>query len=313
MSRKLPPLNALRAFEAAARTGSFKLAAEELNVSQSAISHQVKHLEEYLQTALFHRRTRAVELTPAGEKFFPFLQEAFDHMAEGTRMLSRLDRDDVLTVQTYSTFAVRWLMLRLNKFEAKHPEITVRLTTSQWNVDFAEQDTDLAIMIGEPEACKIRYDYLLSPRMFPVCSPALLRNEETLKSPAELANQTIIQVYPSADDWRSWLAATGTEGIDPDSGISFDSYDHALKMAVRGLGVALAMQPYVGEDLSAGLLVNPFPELEVPVVGRWYLIYPESRARIRKIRQFREWLIGEVKRDPDLVHLVDPAMEHVDT
>jgi LysR family transcriptional regulator, glycine cleavage system transcriptional activator len=188
----------------------------------------------------------------------------------------------------------------------------VRLTTSQWNVDFAEQDTDLAIMIGEPEACKIRYDYLLSPRMFPVCSPALLRNEETLKSPAELANQTIIQVYPSADDWRSWLAATGTEGIDPDSGISFDSYDHALKMAVRGLGVALAMQPYVGEDLSAGLLVNPFPELEVPVVGRWYLIYPESRARIRKIRQFREWLIGEVKQDPDLVHLVDPAMEHVD-
>lgn len=311
MSRKLPPLNALRAFEAAARTSSFKLAAEELNVSQSAISHQVKHLEEYLQTALFHRRTRAVVLTPAGEKFFPFLREAFDHMSEGTRMLSRIDRDNVLTVQTYSTFAVRWLMLRLPKFQAKHSEITVRLTTSQWNVDFAEQDTDLAIMIGKPQASKLRYDYLFSPRIFPVCSPALVRNAETLKAPADLANQTILQVYPSADDWRNWLAATGIEGVDPDSGTSFDSYDHALKMAVRGLGVALAMQPYVGEDLSAGLLVNPFPELEVPAVGQWYLVYPESRTRIRKIRQFREWLIREIKQDPDLAPLVDPAKEHV--
>ncbi|TNE33065.1 MAG: transcriptional regulator GcvA [Alphaproteobacteria bacterium] len=305
MSRKLPPLNALRAFEAAARCCSFKLAAEELNVSQSAISHQVKHLEDYLQTTLFHRRTRAVELTPAGQKFFPFLQEAFDHMAEGTRLLARLDRDDVLTIQTYSTFAVRWLMLRLAKFEEKHADITVRLTTSQWNVDFSEQDTDVAIMIGEPQDGKINFDYLFSPRMFPVCSPALLEQAGGLGSPADLANRTILQVYPSEDDWKNWLAATGTEGIDPNSGTSFDSYDHALKMAVRGLGVALAMQPYVGEDLSAGLLVSAFPELEVPAPGKWYLVYPESRGRIRKIRQFREWLLGEIRDDPDLAPLIE--------
>lgn len=310
MSRKLPPLNALRAFEAAARNCSFKLAAEELNVSQSAISHQVKHLEDYLQATLFHRRTRAVELTPAGERFFPFLQEAFDHMAEGTRLLARMDRDDVLTIQTYSTFAVRWLMLRLARFEEKHPEITVRLTTSQWNVDFSEQDTDIAIMIGEPQDGKIKFDYLFSPRMFPVCSPALPKSVGRLDSPADLASHTILQVYPSEDDWKNWLAATGTEGVDPNSGTSFDSYDHALKMAVRGLGVALAMQPYVGEDLSAGLLVSAFPDLEVPAPGKWYLVYPESRGRIRKIRQFREWLLREIQDDPDLAPLIETAPAH---
>lgn len=305
MSRKLPPLNALRAFEAAARTGSFKQAADELNVSQSAISHQIKHLEEYLITALFFRRTRAIELTPAGERFFPFLQEAFDQMAEGARLVSQMDRDNILTLQTYSTFAVRWLMLRLGRFQQRYPDITLRLTTSQWNVDFNEQDTDLAIMIGVPETEKIHYDYLFTPRMFPVCSPGLLRGGNPLETPADLANHTILQVYPSKDDWFVWLDACDVEGVDPNSGLSFDSYDHALRMAVRGHGVALAMQPYVGEDFAAGLLTNPFPDLEIKAPSKWFLTYPESRSKIAKIRRFRDWLLEEIAGDPDLAPLID--------
>jgi LysR family glycine cleavage system transcriptional activator len=300
MSRQMPPLTALRAFEAAARTGSFKYAAEELNVSQSAISHQIKNLEEILATNLFHRRTRSVELTAAGESLFPFLQEAFDHIAEGARVLMRLQRDDVLTIQTYSTLAVRWLMLRLERFNNKYPEIQVRLTTSQWDVDFTEQDTDLAIMIGNPEPGRIQYDYLFSSQLFPVCSPTLLAKSNLLGNPSALSQQTILQVYPSEKDWTTWLTAAGQDKVDPGSGLSFDSYDHALKMAVRGLGVALAMHPYVSEDLTAGLLVNPFPGMEIPTEGDWYLVYPESRGRLRKIKLFRQWLVEEIEADPDI-------------
>lgn len=304
MSRKLPPLNALRAFEAAARNLSFKAAAVELNVTQSAVSHQVKHLENTMGINLFYRHTRSVELTSAGEKLVPYLQDAFDHIAEGTRLVSGIQGDVVLTIQTYSTFAVRWLMLRLQEFQKRYPDISVRLTASQFDVDFSKQDADLAIMIGHAEVGRIRYEYLFSPRLFPVCSPALVNSNSGLKRPSDLQNQTILQVYPSERDWQTWLSASGVQGVDPSSGQSFDSYDHALKMAVRGLGVALAMYPYVSEDFAAGLLVNPFPEFEVPADGHWYLAFPETRAYIGKIKLFKQWLIEEIHNDPDLRPLV---------
>ncbi|MEM8936291.1 MAG: transcriptional regulator GcvA [Pseudomonadota bacterium] len=308
MTRKLPPLNALRSFEAAARLGSFKEAAGELNVSQSAVSHQIKLLEEVLGVDLFLRRPRSVELTAAGKSYHPTISQAFDHVAEGTRMLLRSQGDDVLTVQTYSTFAVRWLVPRLETFHRENPTLQVRLITSQWDVDFAQQDVDLAVMIGNSNRENLHYDYLFSPKLFPVCSPALLTGGDKLSAPRDLANHTILQVYPSENDWSLWLERAGVQDVNPNSGLSFDSYDHALKTALRGIGVALAMHPYVSEDFAAGLLINPFPDHEYAAPGDWYLVYPETRLRQRKIKKFRDWLRREIESDPDLRQLRSQAI-----
>lgn len=299
--QKLPPLNALRSFEAAARLGSFKKAAEELSVSQSAISHQIKLLEDVLGIDLFVRRPRKVELTESGEAYRDSVSDAFEKLIEGTRALLRSESDNTLNIQTYSTLAVRWLVPKLSNFNRKHPELEVRLITSQWDVDFARQDVDLAIIIGLSENKNLQHDYLFSPMLFPVCSPSLLAKGKPLSAPQDLLHQPILQVYPSADDWRVWLESAGVEGVDPNSGLSFDSYDHALKTAVRGIGVAMAMHPYVSEDLSAGLLINLFPDCAIPAPGDWNVVYPVSRNRVRKIRQFSAWLQEEIESDSELL------------
>ena len=300
MVQKLPPLNALRSFEAAARLGSFKKAAEELNVSQSAISHQIKHLEDVLGLALFVRRPRRVELTEAGQTYREAVSEAFEKLIEGTRLLLRSEGDDVLTIQTYSTFAIRWLVPKLDSFYRKHPDIEVRLITSQWDVDFVRGDIDLAIVIGESDNKNLHYEYLFSPLLFPVCSPSLLSKDVQLKQPQDLAEHTILQVYPSEEDWALWLKKTGVEGVDPNSGLSFDSYDHALKTAVRGLGVALAMHPYVSEDLSSGSLIHLFPDQVIEAPGNWNLVYPASRSEVSKIAHFTTWVREEIENDSEL-------------
>lgn len=301
--RSIPPLNALRAFEAAARTESFKAAALELHVSQSAISHQIRHLEEVLTTKLFNRSTRAAELTEAGRAYLPFLQRAFDSISDGTRLLTRVTREDVLTIRMYSTFAVRWLIPRLHRFQGRYPELKVGVTTSQLDPIFPDQDIDLGIMIGRPSEAHVHYQYLFSPTMFPVCSPKLLSGRNRIKRPDDLSRFTMLQVYPSAGDWAAWLAATGAKGIDPDGGLRFDSYDHALRMAARGMGVSLAMQPYVDEDLAAGLLIAPLPRHTVPAPGNWYLVYPIEHRKLPKTMAFQSWLLEEISGDESLALL----------
>jgi LysR family glycine cleavage system transcriptional activator len=304
--RSIPPLNALRAFEAAARTGSFKEAAIELHVSQSAVSHQIKHLEKVLGVKLFDRGSRAVVLTASGRTYLPFLQQAFDSISDGTRLLTRANREDVLTIRMYSSFAVRWLISRLNRFQDLHSDLQVRLMTSQLDPVFPDQDIDLAVIIGHPVPGRVHYEYLFSPTMFPVCSPKLLTAHKPIKRPSDLAAFTILQVYPSAGDWPAWLKASGAKGIDPDAGLRFDSYDHALRMAARGMGVALAMQPYVSEDLAAGLLTAPLPRHTVPALGNWYLAYMADHRKLRKIAAFEAWLLSEIDADESLAALRRP-------
>ncbi len=301
--RSIPPLNALRAFEAAGRMGSFKQAALELHVSQSAVSHQIKHLEKVMGVNLFDRATRAVVLTDAGRTYLPFLQQAFDSISDGTRLLTRVTREDILTVRLYSTFAVRWLVSRLDRFQDRHPDLQVRLITSQLDTAFPDQDIDLAIMIGRPTQGRVHYEYLFSPTMFPVCSPKLMTARKRLHRPNDLVGFTILQVYPSAGDWTAWLEETSTKGVDPDAGLRFDSYDHALRMAARGMGVALAMQPYVSEDLAAGLLVAPLPQHTVRAPGDWYLAYMAEHKKLRKISAFQAWLLEEINADESLAGL----------
>lgn len=267
MRKKIPPLTALRSFEAAARHCSFRDAAEELCVSHSAISHQIKQLENHLGVELFVRRSRAVELTHPGRVYYPILREAFERIAEGTELLMAPQAPGILTIQLYSTFAIRWLIPRLPKFSNANPDIQVRLNTSQADVDFQQADVDLCVMIGSQSSANLHYDYLFDTLMYPVGSPALLSGDRPLDSPADLANHTILQVYPSRKDWYTWLDGAGVQGVDPESGLQFDSYDLALSTATQGMGIALGMQPYLSRDLKGGLLVELFPGQRVKADG----------------------------------------------
>ncbi len=301
MRKRLPPLNALRTFEAAARNGSFKHAAEELCVSHSAISHQIKQLERHLGVELFSRKSRTVELTKAGRAYYPVLRGAFDRIAEGTERIFKPNEAGILTVQAYSTFAIRWLIPRLPGFRALHPDIRVRLHTSQWDVDFEHDDVDVCVMIGNRTRDDLHYDYLFSSQVFPVCSPAFLDAQPALEKPEDLAAQTILQVYPSERDWWVWMEENNVQGVDPDSGLQFDSYDMALNTAMQGLGVALGMEPFVNRDLDAGLLVELFPDVRVYTRGDWFLACRKERTETDKVVSFRAWLLQEIHRDPAML------------
>jgi LysR family glycine cleavage system transcriptional activator len=303
-------LNALKSFEAAARLGSFRDASEELNVSQSAVSHQIKNLERSLGLALFIRTARSVELTAAGKAYFPVVKDAFDRIHEGTRMLLSPHDKNILTIQIYSTFTVRWLMSRLQKFQDQYPDIQVRVNTAQMNVDFSQQGIDLGIIIGQRRHDDIHYEYMFSPRLMVVCSPKYLekctKDGPSLSAPADLSAHPILQVYPSEKDWQIWLGENNVKNVDPDTGLRFDSYDHALKMAARGQGIALAMQPYVTEDFELGKLVDIFPDNHVRTIGHWYLVYPKERHSVEKIQTFRNWLQNEIRADPEIMPLIEP-------
>lgn len=300
MSRKLPPLNSIKAFEAAARLRSFRAAAESLRVSHSAVSHQIKNLERFLDQDLFVRHARSVELTSAGHDYFLVVRDALDKIEQGTKKFLRPSQKDILTVQTYSTIAIRWLVPKLAEFTKLHPDLEVRLTTTQENPNFGSQRFDVAVMIGRPDEPGIASEYLFTPLMSPVCAPTLLSGEEPLTEPADLVNHDILQVHPSERDWRVWLKRYSVAEIDLSAGMNFDSYDHALKMAARGLGVALGMQPYVAEDLETGLLVQPFPECSERAPFSWYIAHQDSRRVSRKVSRFRDWLIDQIGDDPNL-------------
>lgn len=297
MTRRLPPLNALRSFEAAARHGGFAAAADELCVSHSAISHQVKKLEQYLGVELFSREGKGVNLTTAGSEYYPAVRAAFDRMADATELVVAPHAPGIVTLQVYSTFAIRWLIPRLPEFQARYPEIRVRLHTSQSDVNFEHEDVDLCVMIGQPTHVELHYDYLFSSRIFPVCSPALLNGPIPLEHPQDLVNHNIIQVYPSRRDWQTWLQKMQVSGVNPNAGQQFDSYDLAWNTAIQGLGVALGMEPFVNRDIEAGLLVEIFPGETVRPEGGWYLACRKEKLDQKSIRQFRDWLITEVNRD----------------
>ena len=300
MRSPIPPLNALRTFDAAGQTGSFKHAARLLNVTPSAVSHQIKFLEDYLGVFLFVRSARGNALSPAGKAFHRHIHAAFREIEQGLGTLQRQSRPDDLTIQTYSTIAVRWLMPRIQDFQKRHPRLVIRLVTSQQDADFADDACDVALVIGRPAGARLRSSYVFTPRIFPVCTPQIAAS---LRSIDDLAHQTILQVYPSKDDWRAWLNHHGVSGVNPDDGLRFDSYDHALRMAARGHGVALAMQPYTDEDFAAGVLVRPFPDHDVRHGLGWHVVSAETRADTPHVRAFCKWVIGQVEADPALAPL----------
>ena len=298
MYRRDLQLNALRAFEAAGRHLSFTRAAEELSVTHAAISHHVKALEDALGTALFERRHRRVALTEAGQVLLPVLSESLDRVAETLDGLGPGPR--ALTVTLTPSFASRWLIPRLGRFRAKYPEIDVRLAPSLRFVDLAREDCDMAVRCGDGDWPDLVVEPLLAIAMTPVCSPALAAGPAPLRTPADLAQHTLIHADVGeariGDEWRMWLDGAGAAGIDPSHGLSLHDPAMALQAALDGLGVAIGYTVLAAADLAAGRLVAPFATT-VDHDFAYYVIYPKTATTPPNIAAFRDWIVSEAAGD----------------
>lgn len=295
MSRKIPPLNALRAFEAAARLRSVSKAADELSVTQGAVSHQVKTLEDWAQIDLVRREGRGIALTEAGERYAALLGPALDQIDLATRRLLASDpKKGWLTVSTMPSFASKFLVPRLSAFRTRHPEIDVWLST-WWNLSddpdlsaFTDSDVDLAILYGHGDWEGVTAIPILEEELFPVCSPAYLA-QHPMAAPSALAGATLLH-DEMRQDWRLWLKAAGAEGVDPDRGPGFDDSALLIQAAIAGMGVALGRSALVKADLEAGLLVAPFAT-KLPADMSYYLVSRPGTENLPKIKAFRDWLL----------------------
>jgi LysR family transcriptional regulator, glycine cleavage system transcriptional activator len=296
MARPLPPLNALKAFEAAGRHLSFTKAAAELNVTPAAIGHQVKALEERLGVSLFHRQTRALRLTAAGQAALPTLSQGFDKLAQGVEQMRAHGESGLLTISVSPSFGAMWLVPRLEKFRIRHPEIEIRIDGTDRRVDVARGDADVAIRYGPGGYDGMRVDRLFGQINTPVCSPALLRGEPPLNQPDDLRDHTLLHIdWKDAEaSWRMWLLAAGLDDIDPTRGPRYTMETMAVQAALDGQGVALVGDMLVTNELAAGRLVRPFdPSFSTPLSFSYYLLSAKDHGQQPRIAAFRDWLLEE--------------------
>jgi LysR family glycine cleavage system transcriptional activator len=283
--RRLPYLNGIRAFEAAARRGSFAGAAAELNVTPAAVSRMVRLLEDRLGVALFRRTANRLASTPAGRTYQLGLTQMFDALASLTDQISAQADSRVLTVGVGPTFAIRWLIPRLAAFRRAAPDIDVRITTGGIAAPFAE-DWTCGVRLGDGSWPGLTADRLFQADLLPVCAPQVARR---LAGPDRLRGAVLLRVAHAPEDWPSWMRAAGLARVQA-RGPVFDYYGQALQAAADGLGVAMGIRPYIDDDLKAGRLVAPFA-LSVPKGGSWYLIYREARREEPAFAAFRRWIL----------------------
>jgi LysR family glycine cleavage system transcriptional activator len=305
----LPSLNALRAFEAAARHESFTKAAEDLCVTQGAVSHQVKALEAELGVSLFHRERQRLAITEAGRFYLEVVRDAFDRVALGTERLLYRHAAGVLTVSVSPNFATKWLVHRLGRFAEAHPEIDLRVSASLADVDFAREDVDLAIRHGEGNWPSLDLTRLCTEQLFPVCSPKLLEGPDALREPADLRRHTLLHLdsrhLESRKDWMKWLNAAGVTDADVEHGPIFNQASMGIDAAVNGQGVALARTALAAWDLIGGRLIEPF-RLRLPLSYAYWIACPKATAELPKIVAFRRWLLAEAAEDERKLRLLVP-------
>jgi LysR family transcriptional regulator, glycine cleavage system transcriptional activator len=295
MARHLPSLNALKAFEAAARHESFTRAAGDLNVTQGAISHQVKALEEELGLRLFRRERQRLIITEAGKAYLETVRDAFDRLAAGTERLMQRQKSGILTVTTSPNFAAKWLVHRLGRFAEVNPGTDLRIGATVQHVDFTREDVDVAIRHGDGRWPGLHVTRLCVEELFAVCSPKLLKGRGALRSPADLARHTLLHIDDPLD-WAKWLDAAGVSGIDLSRGPVFSQRSMAIDAAIDGQGVALARTALCAWDVLAGRLARPFDfALKVPYA--YWIVCPKSNADLPKIAAFRDWLLAEAADD----------------
>jgi LysR family glycine cleavage system transcriptional activator len=297
-SRRLPPLNALRAFEAAGRLESLTAAAEELSVTPAAVGHQVRALEDFFEQALFERRYRAIALTEKGQLLLGGLTDGFDMLAETVDAFTALEQRRPLMITCCNSFASRWLVPRLDEFHHRYPDIDVRLDATQRLIDLRRDEFDLGIRFGPGHWEGLEADFLLDEEFIPVASPGLLAAKPVDK-PADLANHTLLHrdepLEPAPLDWAMWLQAAEVDGVDPERGLRYSMESMAIQAAVDGHGIALVSNVLAESDIEAGRLVRLFdiglrPELDLA----YYLAYAPNRLRHPRVAAFRDWLLEAV-------------------
>ena len=289
---RLPPLNALRAFEAAARHLSFTHAAEELCVSQGAISRHIQLLEGSLGVMLFERRHRQVVLTAQGEIYRAAIRGAFEAIDEATSRIRPEAQSNTLKIRLLPTFAMRWLVPRLARFSAETPGITVRINTAHDPGDFDRDDMEAAVEYGDASRHGLVVERLFGELLVPVCSPDLANGQPPPRHPRELGHHVLLHSLHRPDFWRQWLERAGVDRVAVDSGLRFENSGLCYQAAVDGLGIAIAHVAFVREDLARGRLVIPF-HLPMRNEAGYYLVYPKSKLRQPTLRAFREFILRE--------------------
>jgi LysR family transcriptional regulator, glycine cleavage system transcriptional activator len=292
-------LRALTAFEAAARLGSFRAAAGEMGITRSAVSHQVKLLEDRLGLPLFRRDARHAELTTAGQTYYPTIRDAFDQIEAHTRAVRPAVVNNELTIQVYVTVALKWLIPRLHDFERRFPDMKVRLSTSYFDWDFDERNVDVGLVLARNKSPGHYYSPLFQSMLVPVCAPALLKGDKPLRTPEDLRHHKLIDVYTAEEDWQLWLDAANVKAVKPANRLSVDSYILAQEAAIEGRGVAMTIGPFATEEIKLGRLVQPFP-LRVPHRHQWYFACTTENRNKPKIKRFEDWLMKQVAADPAL-------------
>jgi LysR family glycine cleavage system transcriptional activator len=294
MAERLPPLIAVRYFEAAARQLSFTKAAQELHVTHSAISHQIKALEEWLGVPLFRRLNRSIVLTEAGQAYVRPVREALEKLGDASRALKSREQSGTLTVSVMPSFAAKFLVPRLGGFRHAHPEIDVRISASERLVDFAREDVDVAVRYGRGNWPGVRIDRLVRENLIAVCSPRLRRGPVPLKTPADLLKHTLMHDTDWPESmWARWLAAAGVKVQQLKPALSFNYSNLMIQAAIDGLGVALSEEALVRDDLATGRLIKPF-DVDMPSEYAHYVVSPEATADRPKVAAFRNWLLTEM-------------------
>jgi LysR family glycine cleavage system transcriptional activator len=314
MPTPLPPLTALRAFEAAARHLSLKKAAHELNVTPAAISHQIQQLEDFLGVRLFRRLHRGIEITEVAHIFIPKLQEGFDCLREAVDQVRDFHGADVLTIVASPSFASYWLMPRLHHFVSEHPHIDVRVSTRmrqfsrmpRWQMGDVQSvmewvdEVDVVVVFGHGDYPGARVDKLLSLSITPLCSPALTEGDSPLRTPEDLRHHKLLHddrgvLYQGRAYWDIWLSRAGVSGIDTRQGAHFTHAILALEAAAAKLGVVVSTKVLAATDLATGRLVAPFA-LEVPLESSYYVVRNETAAKRQVVMAFTEWLLAQARQ-----------------
>jgi LysR family glycine cleavage system transcriptional activator len=295
MLRRLPPLNAIKAFEAAARHESFTRAAEELCVTQGAVSHQVKGLEAELGIKLFNRERQRLIITDAGRDYLAVVRDALDRIAVGTERLLQRQTAGALTVSTSPDFAAKWLVHRLGRFAEVHPEIDLRISATMHHVDFAREDVDLAVRHGDGNWPGLDVVRLCSEELFPVCSPTVLSGRQRMNKPADLLKFPLLHL-DDRKNWARWLEAAGVADPDVLHGPVLNRASMAIDAAVDGQGVALARTTLAAWDLINGRLARPFP-ITLRLSKMYWVVCPKATSTLPKITTFRNWLLAEAADD----------------
>ncbi|ANG64329.1 LysR family transcriptional regulator [Marinobacterium aestuarii] len=296
--RRLPPLKALRAFEAAGRHESLKQAADELHVTTGAVSQQVKLLEEFLGVDLFKRLNKSVRLTEAGRAALPLIESGFELLNQAVTRAQEFGNQNLITISVAPSFGAKWLLPRLELFRKAHPDIDLRVDASTRLVDFSYEDVDLAIRYGPPKERGMHLEALTDEIVFPVCSPRLLERGKVFRQPQDLAGQTLLHFEGRADDrefpgWGHWLGAAGVASLEVVNGPRFSMSSMVLQAAMDGQGIALGSSVLAADDLRAGRLVRLF-DVSVQAQHSYYLICTRNTLNRPDIQRFVQWIKQEM-------------------